>query len=111
MTEGEVTVDVDEVRSVVAFYRHAAEVVGSASSSIRDHELGTWAAGEEYRELGERYRDMGRVITDRLGEQARAAAHLADVLDDGMSRLVGADAELGMEVRAGRHRGPADGSP
>ncbi|RPA12158.1 hypothetical protein [Gordonia sp. OPL2] len=96
-----VTVDVDEVRSVVGFYRSASVVVGDAAARIGADELGEWA-GADYAEMGRRYRDMGRVIAERLTEQSRAARRLADALDRGITTLVDTDAEIGDHLREAR---------
>lgn len=104
-----VTVDVDEIRSVVGFYRAAATVVGDAADRIGADELGEWA-GADYSDMGRRYRDMGRVIADRLAEQSRAARRLADTLDRGVTTLVDTDAEIGDDLRGrGRHRADESG--
>ncbi|MFW0784403.1 hypothetical protein AAFP35_07745 [Gordonia sp. CPCC 206044] len=106
MAEAEMSVDVDEVREVVSFYRRAASAVGTAAADIGTHDLGSWAVGDEYRDLGERFREMGRILADRLGEQARAADRLADALHRGMAAIVDADVAVAGDVtRAGRSDG------
>ncbi|AZG44958.1 hypothetical protein [Gordonia insulae] len=106
MGDAGMTVDTDEVARVVGFYHRAAEVVGAAADDIRRHDLGGWAVGEDYRELGDRYREMGRVIADRLTEQSRAAGRLSDTLGRGLSTLIAADHEAADDVgrAAGRRR-------
>lgn len=94
MFDAQTSVDVDEISGVIAFYRSAAEVVGEAASDLRGDDLGAWAVGEEYLDLGERYREMGRVISGRLDQQARAADRLAGALHQAMTALVLADQEI-----------------
>ncbi|MYR06262.1 hypothetical protein GTV32_08010 [Gordonia sp. SID5947] len=98
MSDAQMTVDVEEISKVIAFYRRAADVVGCAADDIRTHELGRWAVGDEYREMGERYREMGRTITERLTAQAHAADHLADALGRGVALIGTADADNATEV-------------
>ncbi|GAA3726686.1 hypothetical protein [Gordonia hankookensis] len=112
MADSQMSVDVDEVSKVVAFYRRAADVVGSAADDIRRHELGRWALGEEYREMGARYREMGRVITERLTDQAHAADRLADALGRGIAMIDTADADnaTGLTRTVGGHRSDGSGA-
>ncbi|GAB89830.1 hypothetical protein [Gordonia rhizosphera] len=108
MADVQVSIDADEVREVVDFYRRAAHVVGAAAGDLNAHDLGSWAVGEEYRELGERYREMGRVIADRLAEQARAADRLAEHLHRGMTALIDTDTESARDVSGAYRRFSGD---
>ena len=91
MPEQGVTVDVGQVGEVIDFYARAAVVVGDSANDIRHHDLGSWAMGDEYRELGARYRAMGEAIAARLGEHAVAADRLSVALQTGLSALVSAE--------------------
>ncbi|MEE3848899.1 hypothetical protein VZC37_01040 [Gordonia sp. LSe1-13] len=91
MDDARTAVDVDEVSGVVAFYQRAADVVGTAARDLHAHEFGDWAIGPDYHDMGERYRDMGRTLADRLAEQADAADRLASALHHAMTSLVRAD--------------------
>lgn len=93
MTESGVTVDVGQVGEVIDFYARAAAVVGDSAVDIRHHDLGSWAMGEQYQELGARYREMGEAIAARLADHAAAADRLAAALHRGMTALVAADAD------------------
>ena len=95
MVDVPTSVDVDEISGVIAFYRSAADVVDAAATDLAGHDLGNWAVGEEYHELGERYREMGRLISERFGAQARAADRLAEALHEAMTALVATDTEIG----------------
>ena len=100
-------VDLDQVHGVVSFYRRASLVVGAAASDMESAAFGRWCSGEAYATLAERYVAMGDRLAQRLRTQSIAAADLADTLEQGMSRLDDADAELAPVIRraAGGHSG------
>ncbi|MDY6807661.1 hypothetical protein GIY30_16940 [Gordonia sp. HNM0687] len=108
MFDAQTSVDVDEISGVIAFYRSAADVVGGTASDLRGHDLGAWAVGEDYHDLGERYREMGRIISGRLDEQARAADRLAGALHQAMTALVLADQEIADGATGDRFAGRGD---
>lgn len=91
MAESGFTVDAEQVRQVIDFYARAATVVGDSATDIRQHDLGSWAVGEQYRELGARYRAMGEAIAARLSDHAVAADRLSMSLQRGLTVLVEAE--------------------
>lgn len=86
-----ISVDVDAVEDVAAFYRRTALVADAAAADMADHDFGSWAVGENYRALGARYADMGRAMSEVLRGHAAAAADLADALATGVTALADAD--------------------
>ncbi|MEE4022367.1 hypothetical protein V1Y59_04685 [Gordonia sp. PKS22-38] len=100
MGDARTAVDVDEVSGVVAFYQRAADVVGSAARDLQAHEFGDWAIGPDYHDMGERYRDMGRMLADRLAEQADAADRLAAALHHAMTSLIRTDEIAEASIRS-----------
>ncbi|MFW0796131.1 hypothetical protein AAFP30_20125 [Gordonia sp. CPCC 205515] len=109
MSESRLFIDVDEVTEVVSFYRCAAEVVGAAASDLGAGDLGDWALDDQYRELGDRYREMGRVIAARLAEQSVAADRLSMALEQGLTALTESDADLRDDLLRIRSERAADG--
>ncbi|GAA1481698.1 hypothetical protein GCM10009624_21380 [Gordonia sinesedis] len=97
-------VDVDTVTDVAGFYRRAALVADAAAADLSAHDLGSWAVGENYRALGERYAEMGRAMAGTLRRQATATARLADVLHSGVAGIVAADDEQARAIGAAASR-------
>lgn len=99
MSDGRIAVDVDEVTAVVDYYRCAADGIGAAADDLAGYEFGRWAVGDAYRELGDRYRDTGRLLARHLADQADAAGALADDLTGALAVIVEGDADATAALR------------
>ncbi|MFT4044082.1 MAG: hypothetical protein QM673_13060 [Gordonia sp. (in: high G+C Gram-positive bacteria)] len=95
-----VIIDVDEVEAVAAFYRRAALVISAAAADLAGHSFGSWAVGEWFGDLGERFGAMSAQVSDRLSGQAQAAVDLADLLARGVTEFALADTSAEREFVA-----------
>ncbi|MGV9710579.1 hypothetical protein ACWDTI_07935 [Gordonia sp. NPDC003424] len=108
MPDSRLFIDADEIADVVSFYRSAAEVVGAAAADLGAEELGDWALDDDYRELGDRYREMGRIIALRLAEQSVAADRLSIALEHGLTVLTDADSDIRHDLTRPADRDPGE---
>lgn len=110
MTKARVSVDVDEVIAVAAFYRKSAQVLGTAASDLGDHRFGTWVPGDDHGDLAGRFIAMSDALTARLQDQAASASALSDALARGVEQVRTADEDAGSPLRTlGAACGGGDG--
>ncbi|HMS74311.1 hypothetical protein [Gordonia sp. (in: high G+C Gram-positive bacteria)] len=96
MADGEMRVDIGDVRDTIAFYRGFAAVSGAVATDLATHEFASWGDGADGGLLRERFSAMARRMSENLRTNGSDAETVADNLDRGLSLIETADAQIAL---------------
>lgn len=95
MADGEMRVDVGEVRDTIVFYRGFAAVSGAVATDLATHEFASWGEGD----LRQRFAEMARRMSQNLRTNGSDAETVADDLDRGLTLIESTDTEIALAWR------------